>query len=132
MNNARLTLLQNICETQPLLRATLADYHRTAIRHRLAKATVVILDGQDTDRLLAAATFKQPEHAAAFAERATLSDPLNVVVILNHLGETVAVAARDQHLTRKAATTAEWLWRASHPIPRGKSRPETNQPTFPF
>jgi len=130
MNNPRLTLLREICEHTPILCAHVGDYHRTAIRHRLAKATVLILDRQDTQRLIAAATFKLPHEAAAFAEKATMSDPRNVVVILNDLGETLAVGAGDEGITRKAASTAEWLWRASHPIPRRKSRPATNQGTF--
>jgi hypothetical protein len=112
------------------LRATLGDYHRTAIRHRLARATVIVLDKADTEYLIAAATFRETESAARFAETATLADTRNVVVLLNQLGETIAVSSNPPTPTSAAARTAEWMWRGSAPIPKPKTK--TTQPQLPL
>jgi hypothetical protein len=93
-------------------------YKRTAVRHRSAAATVLVLKAEDPEVVLAQATFRTQQAAAVWAEAVTHQPVRRIVVILTSTGETAAVTSPDDRLTRKAANTAEWIWRGSKPVPR--------------
>jgi len=102
---------------------------RTSIRHRLARATVIMFDALVPTAILLSATFRDAKLAAAFAAQLAADNKDAAVVTLNALGEATETIATNEHLRGLAARMAERLWTRSAP-PRHTPRPL--QTTLPF
>jgi hypothetical protein len=104
-------------------------YHRTAWRHRLAAATVVLFDPDHHNIPLAAATFADAAAAHLWADKLSVANPHSPIVLLDRTGITVCVICQNPHHASLAATVAEHIWR------RAKSQKPTPRPeplTFHF
>jgi hypothetical protein len=116
---------QWICPPQPqnLLKFSTDPVARTAIRHRLARTTILCLDRADPLKLQAAATFVGTIEAHEWASTLANTQPHVTLAILNKYGECIATLNSQEHLKTAASNWAETIWRGAAPIPRRKTKP---------
>jgi len=103
-----------------LLQFALGRYRRTAIRHRLAHATVILLSSRDPQLVLAAATFRATTEAVQWIQELTYDPPDATIILLDSCGTCTQCISPHRTTGPHPASTAEWIWRASRPIPRSK------------